>query len=63
MRDSSIGRLCVTRRQGESIVIGDGVEIEVVLISENEVRLAVVAPKTVAVFRKELLRKSREVKG
>ena len=47
--------LVLRRRVGESISIGDGIEIEVVEISRTRVKLGVVAPRNVAVVRKEAL--------
>jgi len=49
------GMLTLTRRLGESIVIGDeGVEIIVKEIRRGQVRLSIVAPKKVKVYRKEI---------
>jgi carbon storage regulator len=42
------------RKVGERIVFGDGVEIFVAKISKNEVRLAIRAPATEAVYRGEV---------
>ena len=47
--------LVLRRRVGESISIGDGIEIEVVEISRSRVKLGVVAPREVAVVRKETI--------
>ncbi len=46
--------LIVRRRRGEVIVIGDGVEIEILDISPTQVKVGIRAPKEVAVFRKEI---------
>jgi carbon storage regulator len=46
--------LVLTRREGESLLIGDDVEITIVEISGNRVRLGVTAPRTVNVVRVEL---------
>jgi carbon storage regulator len=46
--------LVLARKKGESIMIGDSIEI-VVLISEGDtVKLGIRAPKQVGVYRKEL---------
>lgn len=45
--------LVIRRRIGEAILIGPDVEIEVMEISPTRVRLAVNAPREVAVMRKE----------
>ena len=46
--------LIVRRRRGEVIVIGDGVEIEILDISPTQVKVGIRAPKDVPVFRKEI---------
>jgi carbon storage regulator len=46
--------LIVRRRRGEVIVIGDGVEIEILDISPTQVKVGIRAPKEIAVFRKEI---------
>lgn len=46
--------LVVTRRKGQRIVIGDDIEIVVAGISGSTVRLAIVAPRSVAVLRGEV---------
>ena len=46
--------LVFTRRKGETIVIGDGIRIEVLRTSRDGVRLGVVAPPEIAVHRKEI---------
>jgi carbon storage regulator len=47
--------LVVTRRQGESILIGDNIEIYIVESREGSVKIAVNAPKNVKILRKELI--------
>jgi carbon storage regulator len=46
--------LVLTRRRGESIMIGGQIEIQVLSVSGDSVRFGVIAPKEVEVFRKEL---------
>ena len=46
--------LVFTRRKGETIVIGDGIRVEVLRTSREGVRLGVVAPPEIAVHRKEI---------
>jgi carbon storage regulator len=52
--------LVFTRRRGETIVIGDGIRIEVLRTGRDGVRLGVVAPADVAVHRKEIYDQIRE---
>lgn len=47
--------LVLSRKIGERIVIGDGVEVSVVRIQGGRVMLGVVAPREVPVNREELL--------
>jgi len=46
--------LVVRRRQGESVVIGDDVEVVILEAGPNRVKLGIMAPRDVLVFRKEL---------
>ena len=46
--------LVLTRRQNESIVIGDNIEITITNVSRNKVRLGINAPADVSVHRKEI---------
>lgn len=45
--------LVVRRRVGESIVLGEDIEIEIVEISRTRVKLGVRAPRNVTVMRRE----------
>ncbi len=47
--------LTLTRRPGERIVIGDGIEIEVLSVQGGRARLGIRAPRTTSVVRGELL--------
>ena len=46
--------LVLTRKENESIVIGEDIEIRVARIQGNKVRVGVIAPKNISVYRKEL---------
>jgi carbon storage regulator len=46
--------LVVTRRKGEAIVVGDGIEVVVLRSGRDGVRLGVRAPASVTVHRKEI---------
>ena len=53
--------LILTRRLQETLIIGDDIEVTVLGIKGNQVRLGVKAPEDVAVDREEIrLRKERE---
>ena len=47
--------LVLSRREKESIVIGDRITVTVVEIRGNQVRLAIEAPKEIRVLRNELV--------
>jgi carbon storage regulator len=46
--------LVLSRQKDETIVIGDGIEVTVVDIRGDKVRLGVSAPKSIPVHRKEV---------
>jgi len=52
--------LILTRRVGESLMIGDDVTITVLGVKGNQVRVGVKAPKEVAVHREEILNRIEE---
>ena len=46
--------LVLTRKTNQSIMIGDDVEISVLAVSGDKVRIGISAPRDVPVFRKEV---------
>jgi carbon storage regulator len=46
--------LILTRRVGESLIIGDDVVVNVLGVKGNQVRIGVDAPKEVSVHREEI---------
>lgn len=46
--------LIITRKKGESLMIGDDIEITVSRIEDGSVKLGIKAPKKVGILRKEL---------
>jgi len=46
--------LILTRRVGETLRIGEDVEVTVLAVNRNQVRIGVKAPKTTAVDRQEI---------
>jgi carbon storage regulator len=46
--------LVLTRRTNQSIMIGDEIEISVLSVSGEKVRIGIEAPQEVPVFRKEV---------
>jgi carbon storage regulator len=46
--------LVLTRKPGQSIMIGDGVEVQVLSVGGEKVRLGISAPRDVSIFRNEV---------
>jgi carbon storage regulator len=46
--------LVLTRKANQSIMIGDGIEVSVLSVVGEKVRLGIQAPRDVPVFRKEV---------
>jgi carbon storage regulator len=46
--------LVLTRKTNQSIMIGDDIEISVLAVSRDKIRLGITAPRDVPVFRKEV---------
>ena len=46
--------LALTRKKGESIIIGDNIEVVILSVSGDQVRLGIHAPKNVSVHRLEI---------
>lgn len=47
--------LVISRRREESLFIGDDIEIKIVKIEENSVKIAIDAPREMKILRKELI--------
>lgn len=52
--------LVLTRRTNESIVIGGDIEVTVLEVKGDQVRLGIRAPRSVAVHREEVLAELRQ---
>ncbi len=46
--------LVLTRKTNQSIMIGDDIEVSVLAVSRDKIRLGIDAPKDVPVYRKEV---------
>ena len=52
--------LILTRRVGESLMVGDEITVTVLGVKGNQVRIGVNAPKDVAVHREEIYNRIRD---
>jgi carbon storage regulator len=46
--------LVLTRKPGHSIMIGDGIEVQVLSVAGEKVRLGITAPRDVSIYRHEV---------
>jgi len=55
--EGEIKMLVITRKEGESIMIGDEIEIIVIEYKDNRARIGIKAPRDVPVDRREIREK------
>lgn len=55
--------LILTRRVGETLMIGDNVSVTVLGVKGNQVRIGINAPKDVAVHREEIYERIKREQG
>ena len=55
--------LILTRRVGETVMIGDEVAVTVLGVKGNQVRIGVNAPKNVSVHREEIYERIKKEEG
>ena len=53
-REEAPGVLVLTRKANQSIMIGDGIQVSVLAVMGEKVRIGIEAPRSVPVFRKEV---------
>lgn len=46
--------LVLARKKGQSIIIGDNIEVSIIDIQGDQVRLGIDAPKNISIHRKEI---------
>lgn len=49
--------LVLSRKKGESLVIGKNITLTILSIDNDKIRLGITAPKNISVYRKELFEK------
>lgn len=52
--------LVISRKKGESLLIGDDIEITVAKIEDGTVKLSISAPRNITILRKELYKEVEE---
>ena len=55
--------LVLTRRIGETMIIGDDVNITVLGVKGNQIRLGINAPESISVHREEIYQKIKQEQG
>lgn len=53
--------LVVMRKSGQSLLIGDDIEIHILDVQPNGVKIGISAPRDIRILRKELLNEARNV--
>lgn len=46
--------LVITRKEGQSLLIGDDIEVTVTKVTDGSVKIAIEAPREMVILRKEL---------
>ncbi|MCC0674210.1 carbon storage regulator CsrA [Clostridioides sp. ES-S-0145-01] len=52
--------LVISRKKGEAILIGENIEVKVVGIDGNNIKLAISAPNNIGILRKEIYEKIKD---
>lgn len=52
--------LALTRRVGESIIINNDVEVTILDVKGDQIKVGINAPKTVPIYRKEIFNQIKE---
>ena len=52
--------LALSRKTGESVIIGNDIELTILEVKGEQVKVGIKAPKSVAIYRKELFEQIQE---
>ena len=52
--------LALTRKKGESLVINNNIEISILEVRGDQIKIGITAPKDVPIYRKEVYRQIQE---
>lgn len=52
--------LVLTRKVGESIIIGDNIEVKIVAIDGDQIKVGITAPNDVKIYRDEIYKAIQE---
>lgn len=52
--------LVITRKEGESLLIGDNIKINITKVNDGSVKIAIDAPKDMTILRSELVKAIEE---
>lgn len=52
--------LVISRKKGESVLIGDDIEVTVIKVEEGIAKIAISAPKEIAIWRQEIYLEVKE---
>lgn len=52
--------LVLTRKTGESIMIGDDIELKIISVEGDQVKIGIDAPRSVKVYRSEIYKAIKE---
>lgn len=52
--------LALSRKEGESIVIGNNIEITILEMKGDQVKIGIAAPKSIPIYRKEIYTQIQE---
>jgi carbon storage regulator len=53
-RGKGMGMLVLSRKQGESIRIGENIELTIIEVKGDQIKVGIQAPKEIEIWRKEL---------